>query len=251
MSEQQVPMTYERFMEMMDRLAADADRRQKEYEQWQKEYEQRQKEYEQRQKERQKEYEQRRAECEQRQAEYEQRQAEYEQRQKEDQAESKQRQKDLDRQFQETDRKISALGSRVGQIVEHMVGGGIIRKFQELGYEIKRLSRNTIFGEIGTKEQGEVDLTLYDGDVVILIEVKTNLKTDDVLDHVARMEKYRRSVDRPGEPDKHRYIGAVAGAVVEPNVADFAQKQGMYVIVQSGDAVEILPPPEGFVVKTW
>jgi hypothetical protein len=39
--------------------------------------------------------------------------------------------------------------------------------------------------------------------------------------------------------------------VVSDEVAKFAQKKGMYVIVQSGKAVEIVTPPEGFRAKEW
>ena len=48
-----------------------------------------------------------------------------------------------------------------------------------------------------------------------------------------------------------RFIGAVAGAVVTDEAKDFAHENGMYVIVQSGKAVEIVPTPEGFKAKEW
>ena len=152
----------------------------------------------------------------------------------------------------ETERKISALGSRIGEIIENMIGGDIVPQFRALGYKITQYARNHVFGEQGTADSGEIDLYLYDGDVVILIEAKTNLKTADVLEHMERLEKYRRCVEaNQSDHRRFRFIGAVAGAVVEKNVAEFAQKNGLYVIVQSGRAVEIIPSPEGFVPKTW
>jgi len=63
------------------------------------------------------------------------------------------------------------------------------------------------------------------------------------------LEKFRRYSDARG--DKRHFIGAVAGAVVSDNVADSAIENGLYVIVQSGEAVEIVTPPEGFVPKKW
>ncbi len=159
--------------------------------------------------------------------------------------------KETDRRMQETDRKISALGSRIGEIVENMIGGDIVAQFQALGYAVSAYYRNLIFGLPGTSESGEIDLILQDGDIAILIEVKTSLKTADVVEHVGRLEKYRRYRDSRGVKDEYLYIGAVAGAVVEPNVVQFAQKNGLYVIVQSGKAVEIIPSPEGFVAKKW
>ncbi len=160
--------------------------------------------------------------------------------------------RELERLSKATDKKIAALGDRIGEIVEHMIGGDIINQFQELGYSITAYSRDKIFAVPDTNEHGEVDLLLEDGNVTILIEVKTNLKTEDVLDHVKRLEKYRRYYNaRNRALDEQHFIGAVAGAVVKPNVAEFAQKEGLYVIVQSGEAVEILPSPDGFVAKRW
>jgi hypothetical protein len=71
-----------------------------------------------------------------------------------------------------------------------------------------------------------------------------------VSEHVNRLEKYRRWKDSKGE-GKKRYIGAIAGTVVDDNVVQFAQKKGMFVIVQLGNNVEIVKPPAGFVAKEW
>jgi hypothetical protein len=48
-----------------------------------------------------------------------------------------------------------------------------------------------------------------------------------------------------------RFIGAVAGAVIKGDSEEFAHENGMYVIVQSGEAVEIVTPPKGFKAKEW
>ncbi len=215
MAKQQTPLTIDSLFEYLQQSSQDFDRRLREEERLRKEAEaQRERERQARERER-----------------------------KASNADWERRQKILDQ-------KISSLGSRIGEIVENMIGGDIVNQFRALGYDVKYLSRNLEFG-YGTPDYGEIDLILEDGDVVILIEVKTNLKTADVRDHVKRLEKYRRLKDASGSGKYHRYVGAVAGAVVAKNVAEFAQKQGMYVIVQSGQAVEILPSPEGFVAKMW
>ena len=153
--------------------------------------------------------------------------------------------------FRETREQIASLGSRVCEIVEHMIGGeNIITQFQALGYDVNDHSRNIVFGVRGTAASGQIDLLLDDSDVAILVEVKTNLKNDDVLDHIERLEKYRRWKDSKGE-GKKRYIGAIACAIAHDNVVKFAQKKGMYVIVQLGNNVEIVAPPEGFKAKEW
>ena len=156
---------------------------------------------------------------------------------------------EFDRQSKETNKKISDLGSRIGDIIQSMVEGNIVEKFQALKYDVTRCSRNVSFKYKKLGISGEVDLFLENGDVAILIEVKTTLETSDVRKHIARMEKYRRYADATSG-DKRRFIGAVAGAVVMGEAAEFARENGLYVIVQSGDAVEIVTPPD-FRVKEW
>jgi hypothetical protein len=80
------------------------------------------------------------------------------------------------------------------------------------------------------------------------VEVKTNLTTNDVKDHVKRMEKLRRYGDEHG--DKRRLLGAVAGAIASEEAKDFAVKNGFFVLEQSGDTIRI-SVPEGFTPKEW
>jgi len=157
---------------------------------------------------------------------------------------------ETDRKIKETNRQIAALGSRIGEIVENMVKGKIVQKFQTFGYEITQYSRNKSFEYKKLEIRGEVDLFLENGDVAILIEVKTTLETADVRNHIERMEKYRRFANAANN-DKRRFIGAVAGAVVTDEATEFAHQNGLFVIVQSGEAFEIVLPPDDFTAKEW
>ena len=146
---------------------------------------------------------------------------------------------------------VGSLSNRVGEMVEKLVGeGNLVSQFRELGIKVKTHSRHKVFGEKWTTEGGEIDLFMEDGDVSILVEVKTTLKINHVIKHIERIEKYRRFVDADGSNGK-RYIGAVAGTVIAENVINFAHENGMYVIIQSARAVEILTQPEGFKAKEW
>ena len=159
--------------------------------------------------------------------------------------------KETDRVVKETSQAVGSLTHKVGDMVEKLLGeGNLVAQFRELGHKVKSHSRNKVFGEKGTPDSGEIDLFLEDGDVAILVEAKTTLKMDDVRDHIKRMEKYRRFVDTDGGNGK-RFIGAVAGTVIAENVINFAHENGLYVIVQSARAVEIVPQPSTFVAKKW
>ena len=151
-----------------------------------------------------------------------------------------------DERIKQTNKDVGSLSSRIGEIVENMVGGDIVGQFQALNIPIHAHSRDKTFGIKGTDGSGQIDVFLENGDLVILIEVKTRLTEDDVRGHIERLEKYRLF-----GKDKRRILGAVAGAVVSDDVIKFAYRQGLYVIVQSGEAVEIVTPPAGFTAKEW
>ena len=165
--------------------------------------------------------------------------------------ELKESQKETAAQMKATDKKISALGSRIGEIIEHMVRGNILDKFQDLGYDVTGCSPNKTFKNKKLGIEGEIDLLLDDGDTAILISVKTTLETADVRKHIKKIKEYRLYIQARGICEHQKFVGAVAGAVIKGDAAKFAQEKGMYVIVQSGEAVKIVTPPKGFKVKMW
>jgi hypothetical protein len=156
--------------------------------------------------------------------------------------------KETDRKMKETDRKISSLGSRVGDLVEHLIAPNIIEKFKNLGYVFGKVAPNVKYSDPCGNYIAEVDLLLENGDAALAVEVKTTLTDDDVSDHVERMEKLRQYADEHG--DTRRLLGAVAGAIASPGVKTFAIRSGFFVLEQSGDTVRI-SVPRGFKPKEW
>ncbi|GHV95457.1 hypothetical protein AGMMS50293_17770 [Spirochaetia bacterium] len=58
----------------------------------------------------------------------------------------------------------------------------------------------------------------------MIVEVKVTLRTEDVDDHIKRMEKIRRYMDLHG--DKREFFGAIAATIVRKNERSYAFKQG-------------------------
>ncbi|MDR2136469.1 MAG: YraN family protein, partial [Treponema sp.] len=94
----------------------------------------------------------------------------------------------------------------------------------------------------------EIDILLENGEYVMAVEVKTRLSAKDVKDHAKRMETLRRVADEHG--DRRGYLGAVAGMVVTQQVLDYAVKNGFYVIIPSGETVDIAVPGD-FKPRLW
>jgi hypothetical protein len=153
-----------------------------------------------------------------------------------------------EQQFKRTDRQIGELGNRFGELAEHLVTPNIAEKFRALNYTFTKAGPDVEFFDREGKALTEVDVWLENGEFVMAVEVKSHLRKRDLDDHIRRMDILRRYLDERG--DTRKLIGAVAGAIVRPELKSRALGEGFYVIEQSGDTVKI-EAPEGFTPKVW
>jgi chromosome segregation ATPase len=163
--------------------------------------------------------------------------------------ENAERQKETDRQMKETDAKIGRLGNRFGEMVEYMLMPNLVNKFRELDFVFTKAYPEATIKDEKNQILAEIDITLENGDKVMIVEVKSKPSIDDVRDHVKRMEKVRRHADLHG--DKRKFLGSVAGMVLKDNVRDFALNNGFYVIQPSGDTFNIIKPEGKYHPREW
>ena len=165
---------------------------------------------------------------------------------------------ETDRKFQETDRKfqetnfkiekiaqnIANLGHRLGDFVEEAVKPAAVRLFRERQLDVHEVHCNV---EVQRGNEGiEVDLLVANDDDVVAIECKANLSVDDVKEHLERLDKLKRLL--PSYVNK-RVMGAVAAMGVPDHVAQYAYRQGLFVIGQSGE--HLIRNDDKFVPKVW
>jgi hypothetical protein len=153
-----------------------------------------------------------------------------------------QMQADTDRRMKETDKRIGELGRRFGEMVEYMVLPNLVERFRELGYEFTKASPNPYITDRKHAILAEVDAFLENGDKVMIVETKTKPNVNDIKDHVERMGKLRAYADVHN--DSRKYLGAIAGMVVNQHIKDYALKNGFFVLEPSG-ATFTITPPEG------
>ncbi|MBF0175671.1 MAG: DUF3782 domain-containing protein [Magnetococcales bacterium] len=147
-----------------------------------------------------------------------------------------------DRQMQETDRKLKEvsklvgnLGGRWGEFVEGLVAPACETMFMERGIPVHKVHPRTRASLPGNRHM-EIDLLVIDGTAVVIVEVKSELKVDDVRRHMERLGEFKEFY--PEYADR-RIMGAVAGIVIDQGVEQFAMKQGLFVIVQAGESVRL------------
>ena len=154
-----------------------------------------------------------------------------------------------ERQHKQLQQDLGRLGNSYGDQIEAMFVN-LGAKFNILGYSFQKEAKGTIkFLDENRRVLAEVDHLLENGSVILPIEVKAKLKQDHVDDHIRRLgiiSKYNAVHN-----DKRRVLGAVAGGVVPQNVLEYAQKRGLYVLVQNGDSVEIADMHSNFTPQEW
>ena len=143
--------------------------------------------------------------------------------------------------------EIGGLGNSIGLFMETLFSVNLWDKFTEEGYEFEQGGKR-IFRYKG-KTIAEVDFFLENGKYVMAVEVKTSLTEHYVNEHLKKLEKIRAYFNKIN--DKRVLLGAVAGPSVSNDVIQYAQQNGLYVIVQSGNAVKIADKIEGFSVREW
>ncbi|MCL1929003.1 MAG: hypothetical protein FWG07_09480 [Treponema sp.] len=148
----------------------------------------------------------------------------------------------------EIDRIIGKLGNRFGEMIEHMVVPGITDKFRSLGFNFEEISQDIKIEDALGNRLAEIDIMLENGDVKIAVEVKSKPNQKDVDDHVARMEFLRKRAD--SRNDTRKIQGAIAAAIIDKTVRDYAQKAGFYTIEQAGDTIKI-NIPDDFKPREW
>ena len=157
-----------------------------------------------------------------------------------------------DKKFQATDKKIKEvtknigrLGNKLGDFIEEMVRPAAVRLFRERGIEVHEVYQNV---SVTRDNEGiEIDLLVVNDNNVIAIECKSTLGIDDINDHLQRLEKLKRLL--PAYANK-RLMGAVTAMIIPGNVANYAYRNGLYVIGQTGDQLVVRNDLK-FKAKIW
>jgi hypothetical protein len=163
--------------------------------------------------------------------------------------ETDRRLKQTERMIKNTDKAIGNLGNRFGEMVEYMVMPNLLVKFRELGFVFTEAYPHSVIKDVENNISTEVDITLKNGDKVMIVEVKSKPSTEDITDHVERMRKVRAHADLHG--DRRIFLGAVAGMIFNDNEKEFAMKNGFYVIEPSGKTFVITVPAGTYSPREW
>jgi hypothetical protein len=163
-------------------------------------------------------------------------------------AEVRAAQKEADRIVTNLGKNVGGLNRSLGELIETLVAARLWDKFPQYGF-VRPYRRVPIFDKTN-RLMTEIDILLSNTGKVMAVEVKRELnRKDDVDEHVKRMGLIRQ--DPPAETVGKQLLGAMAGGLVEADIAQYAYEAGFYVLELTGETVNLIPPPAGFKPGTW
>lgn len=151
---------------------------------------------------------------------------------------------ETDKKFQETDKKIRELNSlfttQWGKLMETLVEGDLVNLLKSRKIEVYRTSQRVKGNFKGTSY--EFDIIAKNGKEVVIVEVKTTLRTNDVTNFIKKLRNAKEWM--PDLIDNSVY-GAVAYLTAESSSDIMAANKGLFVIRATGNSASITNE-EGF-----
>ena len=159
--------------------------------------------------------------------------------------------KETDKRFKETDEKINkVLGlftSQWGKLVEALVEPGSVKLFNERGIKVNRSARRIKVKDEDGNELMEVDVLLENDNEAVVIEVKTQVKVEDVKEFLEKLNNFKKLFPKYKNT---KVYGAIAGIDFEEGADRFAYKNGLFVLKFKEGIVKIANDQK-FIPKTW
>jgi hypothetical protein len=144
---------------------------------------------------------------------------------------------------------VGGLNRSMGELIESLMTSRMWEKFDQYGHHLVRAYPRVLIYNEKNQQMSDIDILLSNTDECMAVEVKREADEDDIDHHLKRMkliEKYP-----PAEVKDKKVYSAIAGAVVPPDVRDYAYEKGMYVLEMNGEQVSLLEPPKEFTAKIW
>ena len=170
--------------------------------------------------------------------EEEQRRKEEEKQRKEEERQRKEEWKLEEKEhWREIDRKIDKFFGQFttdwGRLLEEVTKPAAVKLFKEIGIDIDHIFQESRHREEHRREM-EADVILVNTTAVVVVEVKTTLRKDDV-DHFLKQMELFKDLFREFK-DKTVYV-AVAAIKFNNSSDVYARKKGVFVLRSNGEAI--------------
>ena len=168
---------------------------------------------------------------------------------------------ETDRKFQETERllreqsqatekKLNTLErlftSQWGKLMESLVEGDLVALLTARGIAITDTTTR-LKGKLADGGNFEFDIIAHNGEELVVVEVKTTLKPQDVEDFIARLRQLKHWLPRYAN---NRIYGAVAWLTADAGAERMMENRGLFSIRATGQSASIQNAPT-FTPRAW
>ena len=145
--------------------------------------------------------------------------------------------KETSAQMKETDRKMKQLFNQFttqwGRVLEEVTKPAALKLFKDIGIEIEHVFQESRHRK-REEDEMEADVILVNTTAVVVVEVKTTLKTNDVDYFLKQMEKFKELFRE--FKDRTVYV-AVAAIKFDSDSDVYARKKGVFVLRCNGESI--------------
>ncbi len=141
-------------------------------------------------------------------------------------------QKETDKQIKKTEALFNTQWSR---LMESLVEGDLAPILNQQGIHVENTSTNV--KKRSRDDNYEYDIIAQNGQEVVVVEVKTTLRVNDVKDFLISLGKFTTRMPRYKQ---NTIYGAVAWLKADQESDTYAEKQGLFVIRATGSSASIV-----------
>ena len=146
--------------------------------------------------------------------------------------------KDTDAKFKETDKKINEANalftSQWGKLIESLVKGDLVNILKNRGIDVHDTSERRKGNHEG--ENYEFDIIAHNGTEIVIVEVKTTLRVNDVKSFLSKLSKAKLWL---AEYKNFKIYGAIAYLKAEEASDIMAMNNGLFSIRATGNSAAI------------
>jgi len=157
---------------------------------------------------------------------------------------------ETDRKFQEMDQKLKDLRelftSQWGRLMEALVEGDLVPLLTQRGIPVSDTSTR-LKGKRPDGGNYEFDILAHNGTEMVVVEVKTTLRPDDVKHFLYKLDHLKGWIPRYAQ---NRIFGAMAWLTADAGADVMVENRGLLSIRATGDSASIVNAEE-FRPRTW
>ena len=171
--------------------------------------------------------------------------------------------KETSEQMKETDEMVGELTKNIkeangnfnnkwGEYLEKLVRGGLVKILKKRGIKVERIwPRMILKGKKKGITEGEIDIVAVNGNELVAVEVKTDLRKDYVERFLKRIKRLKKCW--PEFKDKTVYGGMAFLTCYNPEALDALEENGLFIIRAVGGNMDIsiIDNPEDFKPKEY